>query len=259
MLPDANPANDERPFEAVIFDLGNTLMYFDAYWPDVLSEAILELFNALQASGLGLEREAFVKEFRARLESYYQERETEFIEYTTHYILRDLLDQTGHAGASEGVLRAALEAMYAVTQAYWKVVDDAHPTLQALRSDGYRLGLISNAADDQDVQELVDQAALRPYFDFILTSAAEGIRKPNPRIFRTALAKWGLTPDRAAMVGDMLGADILGAQNAGMFSIWVTRHAASSANRAHKDTIVPDATISALKELPPLLASFNSP
>lgn len=258
MLPDANPANDGRLFEAVIFDLGNTLIYFDAYWPDALSEAILELFNSLQASGLGLEREAFLTDFRARLESYYQERETEFIEYTTHYILRDLLAQTGHADVSEGVLRAALEAMYAVTQAKWKVEDDAHATLQALRSQGYHLGLISNAADDQDVQVLVDQAALRPYFDFILTSAAEGIRKPNPRIFRTALAKWGLPPARAAMVGDMLGADILGAKNAGLFSVWVTRHADSSANRAHEDTIVPDATISALKELPGLLASFNS-
>jgi len=171
--------------------------------------------------------------------------------------LTDLLTQSGYAAAPESVLRAALEAMYAVTQAYWKVVDDAHATLQTLCSQGYRLGMISNAADDQDVQVLVDQAELRSYFDFILTSAAEGIRKPNPRIFRTALARWGLPPARAAMVGDMLGADILGAKNAGIFSVWVTRHADSAANRAHEDTIVPDAAISTLKELPPLLESFT--
>jgi HAD superfamily hydrolase (TIGR01662 family) len=258
MPPDITSADDGRPFEAILFDLGNTLIYFDAYWPSVLSEAIVALFNSLQASGLDLEREAFLIDFRLRLESYYQERETEFIEYTTHTVLRDLLSQTGYAAVPESVLRAALEAMYAVTQAYWKVVDDAHATLQTLRSWGYRLGMISNAADDRDVQVLVDQAMLRPYFDFILTSAAEGIRKPNPRIFWTALRRWGLPPKQAAMVGDMLGADILGAKNAGMFSVWVTRHANSAANRAHEDTIVPDATISALKELPPLLASFTS-
>jgi putative hydrolase of the HAD superfamily len=257
MLPRTASASDGRPFEAIIFDLGNTLIYFDAYWPAVLSEAIVALYNSLQNSGLDLERESFLSGFRQRLESYYQERETEFIEYTTHYVLRDLLAQTGCAAVPESVLRAALEAMYAVTQMYWKVVDDAHPTLQALRSLGYRLGMISNAGDDRDVQVLVDRAELRPYFDFILTSAAEGIRKPNPRIFRTALARWDLPPGRAVMVGDMLGADILGAKNAGIFSIWVTRYADSAANRSHEDTIVPNATLSALKELPTLLDSFK--
>ncbi len=253
----AAPAGDERQFEAIIFDLGNTLIYFDAYWPAVMSDAIAALYDSLRAAGLDLGREAFLSDFRRRLESYYQERDTEFIEYTTLNVLRDLLTQTGQAMVSESVLRAALEAMYGVSQAYWKVVDDAHATLRSLRSQGYRLGMISNAADDQDVQVLVDRAALRPYFDFILTSAAEGIRKPNPRIFRRALARWDLPPERAAMVGDMLGADILGAQNAGIFSVWVTRHADSAANRAHEDTIVPDATIAALKELPPLLEAFK--
>jgi HAD superfamily hydrolase (TIGR01549 family) len=253
----AAPASGGRPFEAIIFDLGNTLIYFDAYWPAVMSEAIAALFDSLRAAGLNLEREAFLSDFRRRLELYYQERDTEFIEYTTLYVLRDLLAQSGRAMVPDSVLRTALGAMYGVTQAYWKVVDDAHATLRSLGTQGYHLGMISNAADDQDVQVLVDQAALRPYFDFILTSAAEGIRKPNPLIFRTALARWDLPPERAAMVGDMLGADILGARNAGIFSVWVTRHADSAANRAHEDTIVPDVTIAALNELPPLLASLK--
>ena len=58
------------------------------------------------------------------------------------------------------------------------------------------------------------------------------------------------------MVGDSLGADILGARNAGLYSIWVTRRADTAANRAHKDTIQPDAVISTLSELPPLLNSL---
>jgi putative hydrolase of the HAD superfamily len=104
---------------------------------------------------------------------------------------------------------------------------------------------------------LVDEAELRPYFEVILSSAALGIRKPHPRIFEIALEALETQPSRAAMIGDTLGADILGANNAGMFSIWVTRRADVPANRAHSDTIKPDAVIRALGELPDLLEKLE--
>jgi FMN phosphatase YigB (HAD superfamily) len=61
------------------------------------------------------------------------------------------------------------------------------PHWKPCANTGYRLGLISNAGDDADVQTLLDQANLRAYFEIILTSAGQGIRKPNPKIFWTAL------------------------------------------------------------------------
>jgi putative hydrolase of the HAD superfamily len=126
-----------------------------------------------------------------------------------------------------------------------------------LNAQGHRLGLISNAGDDADVQTLIDQSNLRGYFDIILTSAALGIRKPNPRIFQTALDHWGIPASRAAMVGDSLGADILGARNAGIYSVWITRRADTPANRSHEDTIRPDAVITTLAELIPLLEELR--
>ena len=54
---------------------------------------------------------------------------------------------------------------------------------------------------------------------------------------------------RVAMVGDTLGADILGAQNADIYSIWITRRADNPANQAHADTIKADMKIATLKEL----------
>jgi FMN phosphatase YigB (HAD superfamily) len=100
----------------------------------------------------------------------------------------------------------------------------------------------------------VDKAGLRSYFQVILSSASLGIRKPNPSIFRAVLERLGVSPAQAVMVGDSLGADILGAHNAGMRAIWITRRAATPANRAHEDTIRPDAIISTLSELPALLS-----
>jgi FMN phosphatase YigB (HAD superfamily) len=146
--------------------------------------------------------------------------------------------------------------MYAVSEAYWKVEEDTTPTLEWLRGQGYRLGLISNAGDDANVQRLIDQAGVRQYFSIILTSAGLGIRKPNPRIFELALNHLETSASRTMMVKNMLGADILKAHNASMRAIWITRRADTPANQAHLDTIQPDATIRALSELPQLLKSI---
>ena len=164
-----------------------------------------------------------------------------------------MLIEQGYPATSQEVVRKALAAMYTITQASWKPEMDAHSTLEILRTAGYRLGLISNAGDDADVQTLIDQANLRRYFEVILTSAGQGIRKPNPEIFWTALEHMKIPPGKAAMVGDTLGADILGARNAGMYSIWITRRADTPANRAHADTIQPDAAIERLGDLHSLL------
>ena len=241
-----------RPFDALLFDLGSTLIYFEADWHQVFSQAIAALVEFIESHGFKLE-EGFQDRFSLQLSQYYTERDTEFIEYTTAYILRTLLSEQGFPDLEDELLHRALRAMYTVSEAYWHSEADAIPTLEKLRRDGYQLGLISNAADDEDVQTLVDQANLRPYFDLILTSAAAGIRKPNPRIFNLALEKLGTPASRAAMIGDTLGADILGAQNAGVFSIWITSRADVAANQAHADTIQPQAVIGRLSDLPDLL------
>ena len=243
-----------RSLEALLFDLGNTLLFFDAeeQLQHVLSQADQALFDSLQAHGYNLESD-FEQDFRRRMNLYYQEREAEFVEYTTRYVLRNLLEEKGLL-VSNHALNEALAAYHIVTQAHWQVESDAIPTLQKLKKQGYRLGLVSNAGDDLDVQNLVNKAGIRSFFQVILTSAAEGIRKPNPHIFWRALDTLSCEPEQAAMIGDTLGADILGARNAGIFSIWITRRADTPQNQAHRDTIRPDAIIHTLAELPELLA-----
>lgn len=246
-----------RPFDVLLFDLGSTLIYFEADWPQqVYGQARSALVGYFKSCGIELD-EDFQEEFSFRLNQYYAERDTEFIEYTTAYILRSLLSERGYEDLEDETLHRALRVMYTISEAYWRAEADAIPTLEKLRREGFRLGMISNAADDEDVQTLVDNANLRPYFELILTSASAGIRKPNPRIFNIALEKLAIPASRAAMIGDTLGADILGAQNAGIFSIWITRRAQVAANRAHADTIQPEAVIEQLGDLPVLLENLE--
>jgi putative hydrolase of the HAD superfamily len=157
------------------------------------------------------------------------------------------------------MIAQALQAYYAHSETQWRVMPGAHATLEQLRQAGLRLGLISNAGDDANVQRLIDQAGLRAYFDPILVSAAVGLRKPNPQIFALVLSAWGLPPAECVMVGDTLGADILGAQLAGLRHVWLTAHADHPANQAHRGQIVPEMEVASLPELLPVLRAWGAP
>src|SRR3972149_4851761 len=87
----------------------------------------------------------------------------------------------GCPGVTPEMMAPALKQLYAVSQAHWKVEEDTLPTLDALQRAGYRMAVVSNASDDADVQRLVDNAGIRGYLDLVLSSAACGTRKPNPR------------------------------------------------------------------------------
>jgi HAD superfamily hydrolase (TIGR01549 family) len=247
-----------RRFDAVLFDLGGTLIYFRGRWPEVIQQINIEMLRALNTAGFTVPGDRFLSELQDRMKSYDAACGPDFIEVSTAYHLRSLLGEYGYTDISDVSLQEILKARYAVSQSYWEVEEDAHPMLNTLQSQGYRLGIISNAGDDTDVHTLVDKAKLRSYFEIIQTSAARGIRKPNPRIFLDVLEWMGVSPARAVMVGDTLGADILGAKNAGILSVWISRRADVPSNRAHLETIQPDATIQLLSELPGLLSAWES-
>ncbi len=239
--------------DVVLFDLGSTLIYFDGNLPDVMARAYQELAASLLEGGYTLNKDVFLSEFLSRLEAYHSERETELIEYSTEQVLRIVLQRQGLINVSSEQMRPHLARLYGVTQACWKVEHDTQSTLQSLKDAGYRLGIISNAGDDWDVQVLVDNAGIRPFFEYISTSAAAGIRKPHPKIFQMAFDAMSIRPDQAVMVGDTLGADILGSKNLGMQNVWITRRVNRTSLQMLEERIKPDRTITDLAELPELL------
>jgi HAD superfamily hydrolase (TIGR01662 family) len=241
-----------RFLQAILFDLGDTLMYSPAPWQPVLEEAGRGLASALADYGLEIDEENFPQEFRLRVNEYYAERDRHLMETSVTLVLQDLLREKHFPKVPEGILRFALDEYYAITQQNWQLEEDALPMLRDLQGCGYRMGIVSNAGDEQDVFQLVQKFGIQDYFDFVLTSAACSYRKPHPRIYQVALAHWGYMPDQAAMVGDRLDADIGGSQVLGVFGIWNRR-------RARKQTtgqVTPDATVTSLSQIPPLLAKM---
>ena len=190
-------------------------------WEPVEARADEALVEQLRADGFNIPA-GFAAEFRRRLAAHHVEREQSLIETTYLSVLQELLAERGYPGLEESAVRTALDALFAVTEENWELENDALLTLKTLESAGYRIGMVSNAGDDKDVMMLVERFGIGPYFDFILTSAACGFRKPHGRIFELALAHWEFPAAEIAMVGDTLEADILGANQAGLYSIWIT-------------------------------------
>ena len=239
------------PIRHILFDLGGTLMYSRENWTPILERADQALVDKLTEYEIKLDSNIF----RTRLYEYYEQRDRDFQETTYHFVLRELLKEQGYAEVAESVLRSALDALYSVTQTNWSLESDSLTAVQGLKSRQYHLGIFSNAGDDKDVQQLIESFGIRPYFDFVLTSASCFYRKPHPRAFEIALAQWSISPEDAIMIGDSLDADINGAKSLQMKTVWITRRA--HANGDENSRIQPDFSLPSLDGLIPLLDQVN--
>ncbi|MFN8594875.1 MAG: HAD family hydrolase [Anaerolineae bacterium] len=243
--------------KGVIFDLGSTLIEFRGDWQAVFKGQTATVLAYLRERGLALPLD-FAARYEALIDQFYTRGQQDWIEFTAEYTLQHALADVGLPDQPEATIKGALAAGFAAGEKLWVPFADVYDTLDVLKAHGYKLGIISNARDAANVERLIDQARLRPWFNPIVISANVGVRKPNPRIFKIVLAEWQLKPAEVVMVGDMLGADVLGAHNASLRGIWATMQAERGANDAHSETIIPDGVIKNLSELPELLKKLDS-
>jgi putative hydrolase of the HAD superfamily len=83
----------------------------------------------------------------------------------------------------------------------------------------YTLHIITNGFSQ--VQHIkLKKSKLAPFFATVTSSEEVGVKKPNPLVFTTALAKAGVPAKSSVMIGDTFDADILGAEGVGMDTIF---------------------------------------
>lgn len=92
--------------------------------------------------------------------------------------------------------------------------------VEEVRSQGYSVGIISNS--EGHIAALVQSMGWSRLFDVIVDSGVEGVRKPDPAIFRLALERLGVSDPRYAVhVGDSVPLDVEGARAAGLRAVHV--------------------------------------
>jgi putative hydrolase of the HAD superfamily len=224
---------------AVFFDFGGTLFSYGA---------LRDPFDAFLAEtarrhGIEAPRDELRRAYRTSMARA-------FAEYVSRpfYLHRELFATAHHAFLRElggSPAPGAGDLFYAgqseLGLARVEVRADARETLEALRARGLHLSIVSNIDDDQ-FAPLFERLGLAGLFDAVTTSEEARSCKPDPGIFRLALAKAGSPrPEQVVFVGDSPLHDVAGAARLGMRTVLL--------GRPSPDAPAPDHVITKLGEL----------
>jgi len=201
-------------------------------------QAVLELFR-YAGSGVcpDMDVDELGQTLRKSFEKQIRFKTHQHIEYEPDFALAamDALQQLGVPGVTRAFGEAIYEALRVRSCDSRMLFDDTLSTLAALKERGYLLGVVTNrhyggVPFHEDVRTL----GLLDYFELghMAISADLGIRKPHPDIFLHALKRLNVLPEEAAMVGDSLSADVVGAKRLGILAIWMPKVSLREAARA---------------------------
>ena len=237
----------------VLFDMGSTLQeYRHEDWDSVNREHSSNLYAYLVERGYGDRLpplDEFIELMHTTTRSHWDEVRRTMRGRPLPEILPPVFDDLQIEGLRP---QECLLPWYGHSDEFVYIEPDVRPTLETLRDRGLKLGLVSNtswpaAVHDPDLERLgiIDLLPCRFY------SCEVGWEKPAPQIFNVALDCIGLPPEEVAFVGDFLRYDIKGAHGVGMKGIW--KKFADRPAELDDHTIVPDAIITRIGELPAVL------
>lgn len=212
-------------YDAVLFDFYGTLAYPLGEWGALYADVLL-------AAGHRADPAAIRDAVLAVWDAIDTEAGVEHVEHSADEAAYDIwraemesrwLRALGVNPVDQALLRGIFAAQDDPNR--FALFDDVLPALEALRSAGLRMGVISNFA--WHLPATAEHLGLGRYLEFVITSARAGYRKPHPEIFRQGLHRLALPPGRVLYVGDSYLPDVLGPRRVGMDSVLLDRRAAN--------------------------------
>jgi putative hydrolase of the HAD superfamily len=203
--------------KAVFFDGYGTLLHAPSP-VDHMRDELLRFGHRAPESALASALKAEMRLYREHCHAAHDEPSLRQLrEKCAHVFMESIELQTG--------MRVALsvdDVVTALVRAFrFELFDDVETAIQALRSHACTLGVISNW--DYRLPRIFDELGMGGAFDFVLTSAALGIRKPDPAIFRRALERASVDAGNSLHVGDDPEHDYDPARECGMRALLLDR------------------------------------
>ena len=130
---------------------------------------------------------------------------------------------------------------------------DVLPCLEALRNDGYLIGVAGN--QPEQAEKVLRTMALP--VDIIASSARWGIEKPLPEFFARIAKEVSLPPNEIAYVGDRLDNDVLPAVAAGMIAVFLRRGPWGYLHNLRPEATQAHIRLDTLTDLPDALRCYN--
>ena len=250
-----------RPIRAILFDLGETLLEFGSVSVGAMFRAGAKLaHDHLCARG-------------HRLPSFGRYYRMHWLAIRGHVIAAKLRGREFHSAPvlnrccqRLGISLSPAELLDLCWQ--WYLPLSATATVEAglaqllasLRNQGYVLGIVSNTfVPGAVLDKHLDQLDLLAYFPEThrIYSSEFGLPKPNPAIYRHALAQIHTPAEETLFVGDHPKNDVLGPKRLGLTAALKCPARKFTARLARRTQ--PDYHIETLAELPAILATRPLP
>lgn len=187
--------------KAVIFDLDGTLLDRDRSLIDY-AEKQYDRTPAFHHAT----KDEFVRRFIALDQKGYVWKDK---------VYQALIEEFGASASCEQLLDEYLEQF----QHHCVGFANLFEMLDDLKGRGLKLGMITNGRDPFQANNM-RALGIEHYFDSILISEREGMRKPEPDIFHRALLQLNVQPHESIYVGDHPDNDVRASQRVGLRAIW---------------------------------------
>ena len=199
-----------EPVRALLLDAGNTLVFLDhAAIAEVAAREGVRVDPAALARVEGVAK----RRYEALMASGVSHAEGWGLYLVT------LLEEAGVERARAEALVAPLRAAHDAFNLWRRVPDGLIDALARVRAHGVRVAVVSNS--EGMLPALFERVGLAEHIELVVDSHHEGVRKPDPELFRRALARMGVDAKDAIYLGDIPGVDVVGANAAGIRAVLV--------------------------------------
>lgn len=217
---------------AVLFDLDGTLLDWDAS----LLKFIDRQYDRFKPFLCHIPKEVYERRFIELDQRGYVSKDKVYQQLIEEYQIYNL--------TWEGLLDDYLEEFSHNCVPFPNLID----MLEELQDMPLTLGIITNGPGQFQMSS-IQALGIAHYFDVILISEWEGVKKPEPEIFKRALKKLQCLPHECVFIGDHPENDVQGARNVGMKGIWK-----KDASWPHVEGVL---SLDYLAELPKMIKGFK--
>ncbi len=207
----------------IFFDLDHTLWDFE-------KNSALTFERLLVDFEVSISLEVFLEAYiPINLKYWRMYRNGEVSKETLRYErLKYTFDQLSY-NATDRLIQDMADQYMEVLTTYNHLFPGTHELLNYLQPK-YRLHIITNGFTEVQGKKMKN-SQIDQYFEVLVDSELAGVKKPHPKIFKTALDMAGVSAAKSLMIGDSLEADILGAKAAGLQVLHFNAH--GEATHAH--------------------------
>ena len=205
--------------KAVFFDLDGTLCDSDTAW----NIAVKDTFQRLCEHYPNVSEAVLTKAWATVLQKLFQQLDAgkismaEVRDARFPYLFKEL-------GLSQSPITEELNDFLSSHYLTGLQLYDDVTVLEKLHA--YHVGIITNGAHDEHTDSQLSKVrhlGLSERIQSLTISGEIGVRKPKVEIFKVACERADVLPQEAMFIGDTIENDIVGANRAGMTSVYINR------------------------------------